>query len=65
MDFKTDALQREEVAARAKLYEPQMKLYALALARIYARPVADCRLYFLRPRMDVAIKMAERDSAKD
>jgi len=65
VDFKTDALKREEVAARATLYEPQMKLYAQALARIYARPVTDCRLYFLRPRMDVAIRLARLDFGKD
>jgi len=65
VDFKTDALKREEVAARATLYEPQMNLYALALAGIYARPVADCRLYFLRARVEVTIKLAERNYAKD
>jgi ATP-dependent helicase/nuclease subunit A len=65
LDFKTDDIKRHEVAARTALYEPQLKLYALALARIYARPVTDCRLYFLRPRMDVAIRLTQRDSAGD
>ncbi len=55
LDFKTDALKREEVAARALLYEPQMKLYARALSDIYGRPVTNCWLYFLQPRMVVTL----------
>jgi ATP-dependent helicase/nuclease subunit A len=65
VDFKTDDINRGEVPERTALHEPQLKLYALALARIYARPVTDCRLCFLRPRMDVAIRLAQRDSARE
>jgi ATP-dependent helicase/nuclease subunit A len=47
IDFKTDDVEKKEVAARTALYEPQLKLYALALARIYGRPITKCALYFL------------------
>ena len=48
VDFKTDDLSApEDVQERAKLYEPQLKLYAAALARIYKRPVSEAWLCFL------------------
>jgi ATP-dependent helicase/nuclease subunit A len=47
VDFKTDQLELEELAGRVKTYEPQLQLYAHALARIYRRPVTECWLYFL------------------
>jgi len=47
VDFKTDALKSGGTAEKVKLYEPQLKLYALALARIYGRPVTECWLHFL------------------
>ncbi len=47
VDFKTDAVTELELALKIKTYEPQLKLYALALARIYRRPVTRCALYFL------------------
>jgi ATP-dependent helicase/nuclease subunit A len=65
VDFKTDKLKPREISERSAIYEPQMKLYARALAQIYGRPVTDCRLYFLRPGIEVAIKVAERDLKKE
>jgi len=47
VDFKTDDVRRGELAARAKSYAPQLRLYASALARIYGRPVVRGSLYFL------------------
>jgi len=47
VDFKTDAVTELELPLKIKTYEPQLKLYALALARIYRRPVTQCALYFL------------------
>ena len=55
IDFKTDRVSTDQLAARAKEYEPQLKLYAHALAQIYSRPVSDCWLYFLDQRKAVAI----------
>ena len=47
VDFKTDELKPAELAEKVRLYQPQLKLYALALSRIYARPVTECWLHFL------------------
>jgi len=56
-DFKTDEVKRSELAAKTKLYEPQLKLYARALARIYRRPVTDCRLHFLALQTTVPVSV--------
>jgi ATP-dependent helicase/nuclease subunit A len=55
LDFKTDRLQPEEISERTKLYEPQIKLYAAALSRIYGRPVTGAWLYFLSCREAVRL----------
>ncbi len=55
VDFKTDSVEAAAVAEKAKTYQPQLKLYARALSRIYQRPVSWCWLYFLAPRKEVAI----------
>jgi ATP-dependent helicase/nuclease subunit A len=50
VDFKTDAVEVGEWKQRAQWYEPQMRLYALALSRICQRPVTHGWLYFLGPQ---------------
>jgi ATP-dependent helicase/nuclease subunit A len=50
VDFKTDDLRREELPARIKSYTPQLKLYALALEKVYSRPVTHGWLHFLAAR---------------
>jgi ATP-dependent helicase/nuclease subunit A len=50
VDFKTDHVASEDLAAKVQHYEPQLKLYALALARIYRRKVTTCCLHFLSAR---------------
>jgi ATP-dependent helicase/nuclease subunit A len=55
LDFKTDRVQPEEISERAKSYEPQIKLYAAALSRIYRRPVTNAWLYFLSCREAVCV----------
>ena len=57
LDFKTDHLAPDELPAKVKLYEPQVKLYAEALARIYRRPVTACWIYFLSQQAAVAIAL--------
>jgi ATP-dependent helicase/nuclease subunit A len=56
LDFKTDAISLDELAERTTHYEPQLKLYASALSRIYGKPVSESWLYFLsiRQAVDVA-----------
>jgi ATP-dependent helicase/nuclease subunit A len=47
VDFKTDDVSVNEIAAKTKFYSPQLKLYAKALEKIYSRPVKNCWLHFL------------------
>jgi ATP-dependent helicase/nuclease subunit A len=47
LDFKTDQVRANDLPAKRKLYEPQLKLYARALEKIYSRPVTRCWLHFL------------------
>jgi ATP-dependent helicase/nuclease subunit A len=56
IDFKTDRLKSHEVNDKVALYQPQLKLYSVALSRIYSRPVTGCWLYFLAARRAVQIK---------
>lgn len=57
VDFKTDESRKTELAEKVNIYEPQLKMYARALARIYQRPVTECRLCFLSQRSNVRINM--------
>jgi ATP-dependent helicase/nuclease subunit A len=57
VDFKTDEIKPRELAERTRLYEPQLKLYANALSRIYSRPVTNCWLHFLAARQTVDIEI--------
>ena len=55
VDFKSD--HTPNVAGKAREYEPQLRLYALALERIYGRPVREGWLYFLAVRRAVGVTM--------
>ena len=48
LDFKTDAVGAAELESKTDEYRPQLTLYALALERIYRRPVTRRWLHFLR-----------------
>ncbi|HEU6448789.1 MAG TPA: UvrD-helicase domain-containing protein [Verrucomicrobiae bacterium] len=47
VDFKTDDVAERDLPEKINFYSPQLKLYAQALEKIYARPVKNCWLYFL------------------
>jgi ATP-dependent helicase/nuclease subunit A len=47
LDFKTDRVNAASLPEKVRTYEPQLKLYALALSRIYRRPVTQGWLHFL------------------
>jgi ATP-dependent helicase/nuclease subunit A len=47
VDFKTDEVSGRDLPAMVESYKPQLKLYALALGRIYHRPVTESWLHFL------------------
>ena len=57
VDFKTDQVRADELAEKAKIYAPQMKLYARALAKIYSRPVTNGWLHFLDARKTANVKI--------
>ena len=46
-DYKTDHFAIGDLDAKLQIYVPQLKLYALALERIYQRSVESAWLYFL------------------
>jgi len=47
VDFKTDRISETEIGARSQEYKNQLWLYAVALERIYHRPVKRRTLHFL------------------
>jgi ATP-dependent helicase/nuclease subunit A len=47
LDFKTDDVAGSELGGKIRMYEPQLRLYARALERIYRKPVTECRIHFL------------------
>ena len=55
VDFKTDAIRADELAAKTRIYKPQLKLYAAALMKIYSRPATRCWLHFLALRRTVEL----------
>ncbi|HEX7577196.1 MAG TPA: PD-(D/E)XK nuclease family protein, partial [Verrucomicrobiae bacterium] len=57
VDFKTDEVRADELPEKTKLYEPQLKLYARALAKIYSRPVTHGWLHFLDGRKTVDVRI--------
>jgi ATP-dependent helicase/nuclease subunit A len=58
VDFKTDEAGTDELVEKVKIHTPQLKLYASALAKIYARPVTNCWLHFLSARRTGIIELA-------
>jgi ATP-dependent helicase/nuclease subunit A len=55
VDFKTDQVTEADVPDRVRAYSPQLALYALALERIYTRPVTGKWLHFFAPGKSVEI----------
>jgi len=55
VDFKTDAVMNSNFETKEHDYTRQLKLYASALAKIYARPVTNCWLHFLSAQRTVKI----------
>jgi ATP-dependent helicase/nuclease subunit A len=53
LDFKTDDVAPKELSDKVKRYEPQLRLYAQALQRIYKRPAVGVWLYFLEAREQI------------
>jgi ATP-dependent exoDNAse (exonuclease V) beta subunit len=49
-DFKTDAVEGAELRRRIELYKDQLRMYSLAIQRIWKRPVNRLWLAFLHAR---------------
>jgi ATP-dependent exoDNAse (exonuclease V) beta subunit len=62
VDFKTDAVEPADWEKKAQRYQPQMTLYALALSRIFSRPVTRCWLHSLPARRTLPCARAVNDS---
>jgi ATP-dependent helicase/nuclease subunit A len=60
LDFKTDHLSPEELPDRVASYKIQLQLYALALSRIYRRPVTASWLHFIHLRRSITIGIEPR-----
>ncbi len=56
VDFKTDEVTANELREKKRLYAPQLKLYALALEKIYSRPVTARWLHFLSARKTLNVE---------
>jgi len=57
VDYKTDEVKARETTARAQIYAPQLRLYALALERMVGRTPARAYVYFLRPGVAVPVSL--------
>lgn len=55
VDYKTDYVTAETLAARAAEYAPQIRAYAAALTRLLEMPVREGVLFFLRTGQSVSI----------
>ena len=55
VDFKTDRVPSGREAERAAVYYGQLRAYAMAIGRIFNRPVRRCVLYFLKTGAEVEV----------
>jgi len=59
VDFKTDQVEEPELAEKIRNYSPQLRLYALALEKIFTRRVTLLALHFLT--MGITEKISRSD----
>jgi ATP-dependent exoDNAse (exonuclease V) beta subunit len=57
VDYKTDEVSAEEASSRARNYELQLQLYAIAVARAAGRKPNRALFYFLRPNLAIPIEL--------
>jgi len=55
LDFKTDQVSEEHLGPKTHEYSPQLRVYAVALEKIYRRPVTNCWLHFFSARKTVEL----------
>ena len=59
VDFKSDAVEADEVEGRAAVYRRQMLAYALAARRLLCKPVAEVIIFFLEAGRAVTVEYTE------
>ena len=60
LDFKTDQVKAGEIETKVAAYAPQLRLYALALERIYGRRVTRGWLHFLACGTTASVSLLPR-----
>ena len=60
VDYKTDRVDGEQVAERARQYALQLQLYARAIEQVAGRAPGRAVLYFLRPDEEVEVDVSEK-----
>jgi ATP-dependent helicase/nuclease subunit A len=60
VDFKTDAVRKNELKAKVQLYAPQLRLYSEALIKVYRRPVSCAWLHFLMSSESVPVPLSSQ-----
>ena len=58
VDYKTDAVSAADAPARARRYELQLRLYAMAVEQLAGRPPDRAILHFLRPNSLVEVDLS-------
>ncbi len=66
IDYKTDAVQKEEISDRASLYFPQLKFYSYIVSRLYKELTSfELRLIFINfPGEDVKVIISREEANK-
>jgi ATP-dependent helicase/nuclease subunit A len=62
VDYKTDRVEGQALQDRALSYRPQLRVYAMALARITGLPVKEALLYFLHTGTIVSVPLEEESA---
>ncbi|HSD63035.1 MAG TPA: PD-(D/E)XK nuclease family protein, partial [Ignavibacteriaceae bacterium] len=64
IDYKTDAVQKEEICVRASLYFPQLKFYSYIVSRLYKELTSfELRIIFINfPGEDVNMKIGREEA---
>ena len=60
IDYKTDYVTQDTLAAKAAEYAPQVRSYAAALRRVLGLPVREGVLFFLRAGESVRIPLDQQ-----
>ncbi len=58
LDFKTDRMTDLTLDEKIQTYQPQLQIYAIALQKIYQKPVIRRALYFLESGVEVELPVA-------